>query len=29
MVYKLFDKRPAGSGVSALANNEKLAVELH
>ena len=29
MVYKIFDKRPAGSGVSALANNEKLAVELH
>ena len=29
IVYKLFDKKPAGSGVNMHANNEKLAEELH
>ena len=29
MVYNFFDKKSAGSGVNTLANNEKLAEELH
>ena len=29
MVYKLFDKKSAGSGVNMHANNEKLAEELY
>ena len=29
MVYKFFDRKSAGSGVNMLANNEKLAEELH
>ena len=29
MVYNFFDKKSAGSGVNMLANNEKLAEELH
>ena len=29
MVYKFFDRKSASSGVNMLANNEKLAEELH
>ena len=29
MVYKFFDKKSAGKGVTTLASNEKLAEELH
>ena len=29
MIYKLFDKKTAGSGVKSIAQNEQLADELH